>query len=78
MPKGIKLALELVLIRGSFVVLTMGSWEINYLGQGLLKLREERMLSPPKDKLQFVVAAAVVIYLVFGDKCDNLRKLGGA
>lgn len=65
-------------MRGTFIVLTMGSWEINYLEQGLLKLREERILSLPKAKLQFVVAAAAVGCLVFGDKCDHLRKLGSA
>lgn len=68
-----------MLMRGTFVVLTMESWKINYLGQGLLKLREERILSLPKAKLQFVcVAAVAVACLVFGDKCDNLRKLGSA
>lgn len=66
-----------MLMRGTFIVLTMGSWEINYLEQGLLKLKE-RILSLPKAKLQFVVAAAAVVCLVFGDKCDNLRKLGSA
>lgn len=65
-----------MLMRGTFVVLTMESWKINYLGQGLLKLREERVLSLPKAKLQFVAAAVAVACLVFGDKCDNLRKLG--